>query len=212
MPTPTFFNLSQEKKERLLKAAKKEFAHATFKDASINKIIAEAGISRGSFYMYFEDKKDLLYYCFKEYSQFIHKRVSEAIEKTEGDIFLTYIELFDTTIHYCISEKDEMGMLIKMFSSLRSNQTSSNDEIDMQDLFDDHRKQSHLNVIQQLNRKYLRLKSDEAVEDLLAILRFITKHSIRQALSNLPSLDKERKRFLGKIEMIQFGSVENTSK
>ena len=49
MPTQTFFNLPKKKQELLLKSARNEFTNTSFENASINQIIKEAGISRGSF-------------------------------------------------------------------------------------------------------------------------------------------------------------------
>ncbi len=59
-PFARFDNLEPEKKARILEAATDEFAHNGYEVASLNKIIAAAKISKGSFYYYFEDKLDLL--------------------------------------------------------------------------------------------------------------------------------------------------------
>ena len=67
MPSSTFLNLPAEKQEKLLEAATREFSHKPFNEASINQIIKEAGIPRGSFYMYFQDKEDLFRYLLKGY-------------------------------------------------------------------------------------------------------------------------------------------------
>ena len=69
MPTNTFFNLPIEKREKIINAAKSEFVEYSFHDASINKIIKSAGISRGSFYMYFENKEDLFLYILDGYRE-----------------------------------------------------------------------------------------------------------------------------------------------
>ena len=53
MPKQTFYKLPQEKQERILAAAKREFTQVRYSDASINQIIRDAGIPRGSFYQYF---------------------------------------------------------------------------------------------------------------------------------------------------------------
>lgn len=60
MPKQTFMKLSEEKKEKIIKAAKKEFSRVTIEEASIKNIIEEANIARVSFYQYFESKEDLL--------------------------------------------------------------------------------------------------------------------------------------------------------
>lgn len=64
MPTQTFFNLDEDKKERIIAASIDEFANYSISNASIQRIVKEAGIPRGSFYQYFTDIKDLYRYIF----------------------------------------------------------------------------------------------------------------------------------------------------
>ncbi len=59
MPKDTFYNLPEEKVKRIEKAAILEFKEYSFDASSINRIVDSSGISKGSFYQYFEDKKDL---------------------------------------------------------------------------------------------------------------------------------------------------------
>src|SRR5688572_15934237 len=62
MPKETFFNLPEAKRQRLLDLAIEEFAAHDYRLASISRIVARAGIAKGSFYQYFEDKRDLFLY------------------------------------------------------------------------------------------------------------------------------------------------------
>ncbi|GAB4400196.1 MAG: TetR/AcrR family transcriptional regulator [Anaerolineales bacterium] len=62
MPKQTFFNLPEEKRSAVVDAAIDEFAEYGFESASINRIVANSGISKGSFYQYFEDKRDVFMY------------------------------------------------------------------------------------------------------------------------------------------------------
>ena len=59
MPYPTFFNLPEEKRQKILDCAIDEFAHNDYDGASISRIVARAGIAKGSLYQYFQDKSDL---------------------------------------------------------------------------------------------------------------------------------------------------------
>lgn len=59
MPKQTFFNLPEEKRTQIMDAAIEEFAKYGLENASTNRIIANSGISKGSFYQYFEDKLDV---------------------------------------------------------------------------------------------------------------------------------------------------------
>ena len=62
MPKREFFNLDKSKQEKIMNAARKEFTSMVYEEASINMIVKEAGISRGSFYCYFDNKKDIYMY------------------------------------------------------------------------------------------------------------------------------------------------------
>ncbi len=59
MPKETFFNLPEEKKNRIIEVAVDEFAEHNFNDATVSRIVKNANIAKGSFYQYFEDKYDL---------------------------------------------------------------------------------------------------------------------------------------------------------
>ena len=62
MPKETFFNLPDEKRQRIIDLALAEFAENDYDAASISRIVAQAGIAKGSFYQYFENKEDLYTY------------------------------------------------------------------------------------------------------------------------------------------------------
>jgi AcrR family transcriptional regulator len=62
VPKQTFLNLPEEKRQAVVEAAINEFAEHGFKAASINRIVANSGISKGSFYQYFTDKMDVFKY------------------------------------------------------------------------------------------------------------------------------------------------------
>ncbi len=62
MPKQTFFNLPDDKRQQITDVAIEEFADNDYANASISKIVARAGIAKGSFYQYFEDKDDLYAY------------------------------------------------------------------------------------------------------------------------------------------------------
>ncbi len=65
MPKTTFFNLPDKKREKILDVAITEFSEFPYNTASISKIIRIAGIAKGSFYKYFENKRDLYQYLVK---------------------------------------------------------------------------------------------------------------------------------------------------
>ncbi len=79
-------------KNELLEAAIDEFSMKSYENASLNKIIKNAGISKGTFYYYFQDKKGLYMYLFKSAygteEEFISNRMRELAEDyQQKDIF-----------------------------------------------------------------------------------------------------------------------------
>ncbi|KGM46298.1 TetR family transcriptional regulator, partial [Neobacillus niacini] len=89
MPKQTFFHLSKDKQDTLIEAAKKEFSRVPLHEASIANIIKSAGIPRGSFYQYFEDKEDLFYYLLNQLSVKNHLRFISVLQEKNGDLFET---------------------------------------------------------------------------------------------------------------------------
>ena len=66
MATKRFENLDPERRNAILAIAREEFITHGYENASLNTIIAEAGISKGSLYYYFEDKADLFMTVFAD--------------------------------------------------------------------------------------------------------------------------------------------------
>jgi AcrR family transcriptional regulator len=62
MPKQTFLNLPEKKRNTIINAAIDEFAQHGLENGSTNRIVANSGISKGSFYQYFEDKQDVFMY------------------------------------------------------------------------------------------------------------------------------------------------------
>jgi AcrR family transcriptional regulator len=100
MPTERFYNLPKEKKEIIIKAAKDEFIQVPFEKVSINRIIKHAGISRGSFYTYFEDKHDLLAYIFEDAGDNFQCAWESNARKNHGDLWKTIDSFVEESVLY----------------------------------------------------------------------------------------------------------------
>lgn len=69
MPKPTFENLPEDKRQRFVEVALDEFAASSYEAASISRIVQRAGIAKGSFYQYFENKLDLYTWLLQQAGQ-----------------------------------------------------------------------------------------------------------------------------------------------
>lgn len=99
LPKQTFFNLSQQKIHTLIEAAEKEFARVPLFEASIANIIKTAGIPRGSFYQYFEDKEDLYSYLLEEKLKKTKVYFLALLRRHNGDM----IEAMKEMYHYFLT-------------------------------------------------------------------------------------------------------------
>lgn len=86
MPKETFYNLSEEKRQRILQAAKKEFSRVPLSEAKVANIVQDASIPRGSFYQYFDDISDLYHYFFQVKSRGFQEDFKKAVLSHNGDL------------------------------------------------------------------------------------------------------------------------------
>ncbi|MDD6407973.1 MAG: TetR/AcrR family transcriptional regulator [Lactobacillus equicursoris] len=87
MVKATFTNLNAEKKAAVTAALLKEFSAHPLADAQVARIVKDAGISRGSFYKYFDDLTDAYQCLFSQAMQDLHTGVGRA--STAADIYQT---------------------------------------------------------------------------------------------------------------------------
>lgn len=87
MPKQTFFNLPDDKRKAIMDLAIDEFAENDYKNASISRIVNRAGIAKGSFYQYFEDKKDLYLYLIDLSTQEKTSMLAENQPSADMDVF-----------------------------------------------------------------------------------------------------------------------------
>lgn len=95
MPKETFFNLPDKKRQLIEAVAIEEFATFGIDKASINRIVERSQISKGSFYQYFEDKKDLYKHLFARIAEEKMQYMSPVLLNPESvDFFSLLRELY----------------------------------------------------------------------------------------------------------------------
>lgn len=109
MPSERFINLSEGKKRLIYDAGVEEFIQVSYEKASINKIIQKAGISRGSFYTYFDDKRDLFDYILREESERLRENWLYCAKMNQGNLWKTSEAFMDYSLNH---SKERMHQLI----------------------------------------------------------------------------------------------------
>jgi TetR/AcrR family transcriptional regulator len=82
-----FYELSEEKRLRIINAGFEVFSRNTYKKASTDDIAAKAGISKGLLFYYFHDKKSLYLFLFDYAKQLMEQQVVDAGFLEITDIF-----------------------------------------------------------------------------------------------------------------------------
>ena len=107
MPRDTFHNLPEHKRKLIEKTAISEFAEYGYDKASITRIVDRCGIAKGSFYQYFDDKKDLYFYLVTRVGEEKVKAISPVMERSgEYDFFGLIRELFLEGLKFAASNPE----------------------------------------------------------------------------------------------------------
>lgn len=110
---PTFDNIPEEKRERILTCATNEFAANGYENANISTIAKAAGVSVGSIYKYFESKQDL----FLTVVHYGINRIDSVLQKLlveDMDIMLKVEQI----IREIQAFSKEQGILIKLYNEM----------------------------------------------------------------------------------------------
>lgn len=187
MPSDTFFRLPPQKRETLLTCAREEFARVSYPEASINRIIHNAHIPRGSFYMYFTDKADLFFYLMDCFADRLVNQLSKLLEQEKGDLFATALALFDQVQTACRQEGGEGGGGY-IWRILRLNGRFTLDTLPRQAICG--RFQA---LLSQADTGKLDLRREGDLEEMFHILMDVTAPAvIRSALLDDPAAERER--------------------
>lgn len=202
MPTDTFLNLPNEKKNRLIKAAKEQFSKSSFEEVSINQIIKSASISRGSFYNYFKDKTDLLYYILNHYIQQVKSDLEDQLQQGKGDLFSFYEYMF---LYFLtkISSEEDADFIKNIFSQWRIIMSTSKVTSHILKTNTDYTKE----LINKMNWDALNISTEEDKHDIIEILSLITRQCIVKSLQKKYNENEAKTNFYNKMRLIRQGFV-----
>lgn len=202
MPTNTFFNLPEEKKQKILKAANKEFARVPIEQTSIKNIVEDAEIARGSFYQYFEDKEDLFEYIMSLKIGDMEKNLNKIIERENGNIIKIFIYLYDHLIEVGKIRKNS-----KLFRQIFENIKTSDNLMLIRKKEMNKRLEKTLQDLYQKNKDILNIKDEEEFKLVIEILFAITRRRIVASLK-YKDLKEAREDFLKEIKFIEKGILK----
>ncbi|MFS8630457.1 MAG: TetR family transcriptional regulator [Bacillales bacterium] len=197
MPKQTFFNLPASKRNILLEAAKKEFTRAPLFEASIANIVRAAGIPRGSFYQYFEDKEDLYLYLLDSKLKKSRKQLILSLQKHNGDLIEAAIDLYYNFL-VKIPDEEERNFLKNAFLYA----TSSVENFFM-DMFHSI---LHLDEIsKEIDKSRLNIREEKDISHILQIITGVAIQNFIRKISEKLSDDEAIEHFMFQINLIKYG-------
>lgn len=113
-----YFQLSPEKRDAILAAACAEFGAHDFDAASLDRIVAAAGISKGGLYEYIASKEELYIYCMEQtwsgLYQFIRTQVARADKPLPDDILDRFMTVSRIAIDWYLQNPNLLGLLVRI--------------------------------------------------------------------------------------------------
>ena len=188
MPKTTFYNLNEEKREKIEKALKKEFSKHTFEKASISNIIEEAQIPRGSFYQYFEDKEDALKYIIENFLNDEKEKIKELLIKNNGDIFISTLDLYSYFVDKNYNET-EVKLFQNIMNKLRNENVNIFRSIKTKN-FEELKKKENPNCY--INTNVLAIENNEDIEYILRILTCILRAEVIDVIHKKVSKEERK--------------------
>lgn len=197
MPKQTFYNLKEEKREKIEQALLKEFSNNTFEEASISNIISEAQIPRGSFYQYFENKEDAVEYIINKYLKKEKEKIYTSLLRNNGDIFKTSIDIYDYIIEK-INTTSNLKLFKNILQELRKNNTNAFEE--------NTEFLSEKKTIEKIiDKRDLNIQEKEDLCYFLKILSLVMRNATLEVISNKITQEEGKQKLLKEIEILKRG-------
>ncbi len=120
MVRPRFLKLPSQQQEAILKAALDEFAKHGFHDASLNRVIETAGISKGSMYYYFDGKDDLFAYVAQTELAGLFDSVGPLpkLDATDADGFWSVLEAYYLRLLRALAASPQLAAMFRGWATV----------------------------------------------------------------------------------------------
>ncbi len=160
-----------------------------YDEVSINRIVKEAGIARGSFYEYFADKDDMIEYLMGDYCRRMERMFGAMFQAGCLDIFDAAREAVACTVEFSREEGRE-ALCRNLFSCMRMNRRFSFEQMM------DTERALVTTGLPYIDRERFRDASDEAVSLLLDTLVVLARNTIARIFTD----PENREQYLAQLD------------
>lgn len=195
----TFYNLPPEKREKIIDVTRKEFQKGHKQKITINTVIKKAGISRGSFYQYFDDKLDLVELVTDDMISRIVDFIRDELMLNGGDIFEIPIRFFDEMV----ADKLNRNELALITDDDNQNNALISDYL----RYRAHKPNFYEKFEEYIDKSSLSLSDDEDVKCVIFMMFDAVKAALENVIRDPSSQSKERVRLYRKTQILKAGAM-----
>ncbi|WP_249869528.1 TetR/AcrR family transcriptional regulator [Oceanobacillus saliphilus] len=201
MPKKTFFNLPDNKREKLIESAEEEFSRVPLSQASIANIVKAAGIPRGSFYQYFENKEDAFYYLLEAQTNKRKEFFIISLQKNNGDILAAIEDLFCLMLKE-LGEEDNLNFLKNALMNVTH---------EIEDVFTkiftikDSGKSSLIEIRNMIDKEKLNISDEKEFFHIMQILTSVTFRNLVDKYSRDISDEEALENFMIEMNLLRKG-------
>ena len=197
MPKITFYNLPEDKKEKLIYAIKKEFSRVPLYDASISNIVKSAEIPRGSFYQYFQDKEDAFFFLLDAIVINNNNNFAALLRKHKGNLFDTMIDFF----RFIIEEEENVHFIKNAFLNMMYKTENS-----FSNIFRNRESNDKFREIASLiNTNSLNISNEEELIHIIQIISTVTFRNVVEKFAKDLSKQEAMGNYMIEINLLKNG-------
>lgn len=193
MPTSTFFNLKDEKREKIIEVVKKEFERVPLSKLSVKRIVEGSYIARGSFYQYFLSKEDVIEYVLRQDLENVKNTIVTLLKQNSGNVFNMAYEYLD---HAVEEERSKTNYYLHVSEFLKENNIWLFDLLDVDE------------IKKYLDLTILNFTSNYDLKILLRVIAMGLQITKMDILNNIISKEEGLKRFKRELFILKRGALK----
>ena len=116
MPTNIFIELSEKKRAKIIEVSTSEFSKYGYANSSTNRIVQNAGISKGSLFKYFENKEKLYFYILDCVTQELMSYLEQETSDLPKELFERIIKYSELEFSWYVKNPDKCKLIISAFT------------------------------------------------------------------------------------------------
>lgn len=185
MPAKLFFELETDKQKKIIDVGISEFATYGFSNSSTNRIVQNAGISKGSLFKYFANKEEFFFFILDAVTTDLTDDLDKAVANFSHELFQRVIDYSTAEFSWYLHNPEKYRLIIMAFSQ---NDTEIYPKVTAR--YGNQEQDIYYRLLEDINTDYFRWERKMTIDILKWFLKGFNEDFIRE--TNLEQHDLER--------------------